>query len=91
MSAISLSSVSSRITTPLKQVATRQWTVLAARGLVQTLVISLAVLLAVAVPLGKFEGMPVVLRVILAALAFVAINLLTDVFYAALDPRIRYE
>ena len=29
--------------------------------------------------------------VILAALAFVAINLLTDVFYAALDPRIRYE
>jgi len=29
--------------------------------------------------------------VILAALAFVAINLLTDIFYAALDPRIRYE
>lgn len=79
MSAISPSPISTRITTPLRQVATRQWTVLAARGIVQTLVISLAVLLLVAVPLGFFEGMHVVLRVALAGMAWATI-ICTTVF-----------
>ncbi len=61
--------ISERILSPLREVSRRQWFVLAAKGALQTLVVSLGVLLAAALLLGYFPMMPALLRVPLA-LAF---------------------
>jgi hypothetical protein len=62
--------ISSRITHPLEEVSQRQWTVLAARGIFQTLGAALAVLLGVSLLLGWLEGMPVAVRIALAAVTW---------------------
>ncbi|HWE94702.1 MAG TPA: DUF4175 family protein [Tepidisphaeraceae bacterium] len=66
-------SVSDRLTNPLREVSQRQWTVLAARGVLQTLVISLGALLASALLLGYFPGIPLVLRVIVSLITWASV------------------
>jgi hypothetical protein len=59
--------VSERILDPLRRVARRQWIVLAAQGALQTLLLGLGLLLMVALFFGFFIGMPLVMRLLLAA------------------------
>jgi len=64
MTAIPQSRVSSeRLENPLKQVARRQWSVLAARGVIQTLLASLAIILGGMLIIGFFPDMPLWARV----------------------------
>jgi hypothetical protein len=65
--------VSDRILRPLREVAARQWKVVAARGALQTLVVAMAVLLPIALLLGLLGGMPSPLRIALAALAWASV------------------
>src|SRR5687768_279279 len=58
--------ISDRIVEPLRAVARRQWLVLAGKGVLQTLVVALGVLLGAALLFGVFQHMPVALRVVLA-------------------------
>ena len=62
--------ISDRILDPLRQVARRQWLVLAAKGVLQTLVVCLGLLLGTALLFGFWGSMPVALRVILAVLVW---------------------
>src|SRR5665213_2448774 len=62
--------ISDRISHPLRQVAQRQWTVLAARGVLQTLVVGLAFLLASSLLLGFLPGIWMPLRVALAIIVW---------------------
>ena len=55
--------VSERILEPLRQVARRQWTVLATKGVIQTLLFSLGLILAAVLILGRFDNIPVWVRV----------------------------
>ncbi len=73
MSAIAPPSISDRILDPLNAVSQRQWTVLAARGVLKTLVISLSVLLAASLLLGFLPGIPMVIRIVLALATWTAI------------------
>ena len=70
MSAINPIPISQRIISPLKEVSQRQWTVLAARGVLQTLAASLAVLLAISLLLGYFTEFPPIVKIVLAAIAW---------------------
>jgi hypothetical protein len=58
--------ISDQIRSPLREVARRQWFVIAAVGMLQTLTFALIALLLGALLLGSFERMPRVLRVPLA-------------------------
>ncbi|MDB5288903.1 MAG: hypothetical protein JWL69_144, partial [Phycisphaerales bacterium] len=66
-------SVSDRLSHPLREVSQRQWTVLAARGVLQTLVVSLGALLASALLLGYWQGVPAILRIIIALAAWISV------------------
>ncbi|MDB5304560.1 MAG: hypothetical protein JWM97_2109, partial [Phycisphaerales bacterium] len=66
-------SVSDRLTHPLREVSQRQWTVLAARGVLQTLVVSLGALLISALLLGYWQTIPAVLRIIVSLAAWVSV------------------
>lgn len=65
--------VSDRIANPLREVSQRQWTVLAARGILQTLVVALGVLLAASLLLGYLPGIWMPLRIAVAALVWVVV------------------
>jgi hypothetical protein len=62
--------VSERILEPLRQVARRQWTVLATRGVIQTLLFSLGLILAAVLILGRFNNIPVWVRIPVAAIVW---------------------
>ena len=49
--------LSDQLTAPLRDIAQRQWVVLAAVGILQTLIVSLTALLAAALVLGFAQGM----------------------------------
>ena len=61
---------SERILSPLRQVARRHWGVLAAKGVLQTLIVSLTLILAVALGMSFFRDIPVAIRVALAVLVW---------------------
>src|SRR3989442_10814826 len=65
----SLRLISERIVKPLRDVAARQWNVLAATGVLKSLVLALSLLLVTALLLGTFGGLPVPVRVALAGAA----------------------
>jgi len=65
--------VSDRIAGPLRQVAARQWNVVAATGVLKTLAAALALLLLTAVVLGTAATLPGALRIILAAAAWAVV------------------
>ena len=62
--------VSDRILEPLRLVARRQWTVLAAMGVIQTLLVSLSVILAVVLVLGRFDNIPIWIRIPLSLIVW---------------------
>ena len=64
--------MSDRIVKPLRDVSARQWNVLAAAGVLKTLVVALSLLLVTAVLLGTFAALPVPMRVALAGVGFTA-------------------
>ena len=65
--------LSERITNPLRQVARRQWLVLAAVGALRTLLISLASLLVAALLLGSLPQLWIPLRLTVAGLSWVTV------------------
>ncbi|HWE04871.1 MAG TPA: DUF4175 family protein [Tepidisphaeraceae bacterium] len=65
--------ISTRISNPLREVAQRQWTVLAARGVLQTLVVGMGLLLVASLLLGYATGIPVVIRILLALAVWTAV------------------
>lgn len=65
--------ISDRILSPLREVSRRQWIVLAGKGALQTLAVSLAVLLVAAFTLGYFQMMPAIVRIPLSLAAWVAV------------------
>ena len=62
--------VSDRLTAPLRQVAQRQWYVLAAVGVLKTLVVGLVSLLVAAMVLGSLKSLPMPIRIVFAAMAW---------------------
>ncbi len=62
--------VSERILEPLRQVARRQWTVLATKGVIQTLLFSLALILAAVLILGRFSNIPAWIRIPVAIIVW---------------------
>ena len=73
MSAISPLSISDRIVHPLREVSQRQWTMLAARGMLKTLVVGLSLVLAASLLLGFLPGIPAVLRIAFAVLTWATV------------------
>ncbi len=65
--------ISDRILSPLREVSRRQWFVLAGKGALQTLAVSLAVLLVAAFTLGYFQMMPAYVRIPLSLAAWAAV------------------
>src|SRR4051794_35958385 len=68
-------SVPSRIAGPLRRVARRRWRLLAVRGIVQTLLAGLTLLLAAALLVGLFNyaAAPVAVRVAVSAIVWGAV------------------
>ncbi len=64
--------VSSRLVQRLRQVADRQWVMRVGRGIFQTSVLGLLVWLVIVCPLGFWPGMPLVVRIPLAFVAWIA-------------------
>src|SRR3984957_12160856 len=62
--------ISERILEPLRQVARRQWTVLATKGVIQTLLFSLGLILAAVLILGRFNNIPTWVRVPVAVIVW---------------------
>jgi hypothetical protein len=62
--------VSERILEPLRQVARRQWTVLATKGVIQTLLFSLGLILAAVLILGRFNNIPAWIRIPVAIIVW---------------------
>src|SRR4051812_48586523 len=67
--------VSERILDPLRQVARRHWSVLAARGVIMTLLVSLTLILAVALLIGLFDyaAAPVIVRIIVSVIVWAGV------------------
>jgi DNA segregation ATPase FtsK/SpoIIIE-like protein len=62
--------VSDRLTAPLRRVAQRQWYVLAAVGVLKTLIVSLIAILSTALLLGYFQNLWMPVRVLLALITW---------------------
>ena len=74
MSAIpQITSISDRLTTPLRQVAQRQWYVLAVIGIFKTLIVALVALLAAAILMGFFQSMWTPVRIAIAAITWIIV------------------
>ena len=65
--------VSERLTKPLREVAARQWNVLAAAGVLRAVAAGLGLLLATSLLLGFFDAIPAWLRITLAAITWAAV------------------
>src|SRR6476646_7067754 len=72
--------VSDRIARPLRQVAARQWNVVAATGGLKTLAVALALVLLTAVVLGTVATLPATLRIFLAAAAWALVAISGMIF-----------
>jgi hypothetical protein len=72
--------VSERLTKPLRDVASRQWNLLAATGVLRALGAGLAVVLVSSLVLGFFSGAPAWLRIPLSALAWATVLAATVYF-----------
>jgi len=77
MSVISPLAISARIANPLRAVSQRHWTVLAARGVLQTLVVSLLLLLGMSMLLGWAREVPAAVRLAAAAVTWAAVLWIT--------------
>jgi hypothetical protein len=64
---------SERLTKPLRDVASRQWNLLAATGALRALGVGLAVVLVASLMLGFFSGVPFWLRIALSVLTWAAV------------------